>query len=161
MLYLLLLPLIAAFAVRYLPDRRKIPVFLGTLCAVFSGTVYLCFQPAEISLPGICGLGLSFHADGFRGLYGALCAFMWLVTGLMTPEYFRHDRQLPRYLFFNLLTLAATLGVFYADDLFTTLVCFEVMSLASYVWVVQEETPDAMRAGQTYLAVAVIGGLTT
>ena len=161
MLYLLLLPLMAAFVVRALPDRWRLPGFIGTLCTVFAGTLAICFHPVSLSLPGICGLGLSFRADGFRGLYAVLCAFMWLVTGLLTPEYFRHDRQLPRYLFFNLVTLAATLGVFYADDLFSTLVCFEVMSLASYVWVIQEEEPQAMRAGQTYLAVAVIGGLTT
>ena len=111
MLYLLLLPLMAAFVVRALPDRWRLPGFIGTLCTVFAGTLAICFHPVSLSLPGICGLGLSFHADGFRGLYAVLCAFMWLVTGLLTPEYFRHDRQLPRYLFFNLVTLAATLGV--------------------------------------------------
>ena len=34
------------------------------------------------------------------------------------------------------------------------------MSFTSYVWVVQNETPQAIRAAETYLAVAVIGGLT-
>ena len=33
------------------------------------------------------------------------------------------------------------------------------MSFTSYVWVVQEETEDAIRAAQTYLAVAVTGGM--
>ncbi|MBR2409890.1 MAG: sodium:proton antiporter [Lachnospiraceae bacterium] len=37
---------------------------------------------------------------------------------------------------------------------------FEVMSFTSYVWVAQEETEAALRASKTYLAVAVIGGLT-
>ena len=38
----------------------------------------------------------------------------------------------------------ATLGVFLAADLFTLFIFFEVMSLSSYVWVVQEETEDAL-----------------
>ena len=141
--------------------KRMLPAFPAFLAAVLAGSVWLCLRPAELSLPGICGMGLSFRTGGFRGMYGVLCAFMWTVTGMLTPEYFRHDQHTGRYLVFNLVTLGATLGVFYADDLFTTLVCFEVMSLASYIWVVQEETPEAMRAGQTYLAVAVIGGLVT
>lgn len=33
------------------------------------------------------------------------------------------------------------------------------MSLASYVWVAQDEREESLRAAATYLAVAVIGGL--
>ena len=33
------------------------------------------------------------------------------------------------------------------------------MSFTSYTWVVHDETPGAMRAGQTYLAVAIFGGM--
>ena len=51
------------------------------------------------------------------------------------------------------------MGVFLAADLFTLFVFFEMMSFTSYVWVAQNETEEALRAGQTYLAVAVIGGM--
>lgn len=34
-----------------------------------------------------------------------------------------------------------------------------MMSFTSYVWVVHDEKPESLRAGATYLAVAVIGGL--
>uniref|UniRef100_UPI003FF0425E proton-conducting transporter transmembrane domain-containing protein n=3 Tax=Eubacteriales TaxID=186802 RepID=UPI003FF0425E len=51
------------------------------------------------------------------------------------------------------------MGVFLAADLFTLFVFFEMMSFTSYVWVVQNETEEARQAGQTYLAVAVIGGM--
>ena len=33
------------------------------------------------------------------------------------------------------------------------------MSFASYVWVVQEQDKEAMSAGKTYLAIAVMGGM--
>ena len=42
----------------------------------------------------------------------------------------------------------------------TLFVFFEIMSFTSYVWVVQNETPEAIRASETYLFIAVIGGLT-
>ncbi|MGN0778919.1 MAG: complex I subunit 5 family protein, partial [Aristaeellaceae bacterium] len=111
--------------------------------------------------PGFCGLGLNLKADGFRSLYACVAAFMWLMTGLFSRQYFGHYHNRNRYYFFNLMTLGATLGVFLSDDLYTTFIFFEMMSLTSYVWVAHEETPGAMRAAGTYLAVAVIGGLTT
>ena len=115
----------------------------------------------SFELPGFCGLGLSFRADGFRSLYATVAAFMWALTGLFSPDYFTHYRNRNRYYFFNLMTLGATLGVFLSDDLYTAFIFFEVMSLASYAWVAHEETDGAMKAAGTYLAVAVIGGLTT
>ena len=60
-----------------------------------------------------------------------------------------------------MLTYLATMGVFLSDDLYTTFVFFELMSLASYVCVIHDEKPATMRAGGVYLAVAVIGGLVT
>ena len=53
------------------------------------------------------------------------------------------------------------MGIFLSADLFTTFLFFELMSLTSFVFVIQTEEPEALRAGETYLAVAVIGGLCT
>ena len=49
----------------------------------------------------------------------------------------------------------------FRSDLYTTFLFFELMSLSSYAWVVQEESPDALDAGKTYLTIAVLGGLVT
>lgn len=110
-------------------------------------------------VPGICGMGLHFCLDGFRMVYGLVAAFMWMMTLLFSGEYLSHEEHLGRYYFFQLVTLSATLGVFLSADLFTTFIFFEVMSFTSYVWVVQEETKGAIKAAETYLAVAVIGGM--
>ena len=53
----------------------------------------------------------------------------------------------------------ATVGVFVSADLITTFLFFEIMSFTSYVWVIQDERKESLRAGETYLAIAVIGGL--
>ena len=129
---------------------------LWLLVRALSGGDALAF-----SLEGFCGLGLHFRADGFRSLYVTVAAVMWCFTGLFSPEYFAHYRNRNRYTFFCLLTLGATLGVFLSDDLYTTFIFFEIMSFTSYTWVAHEETEGAMRAAETYLAVAVIGGMVT
>ncbi len=116
-------------------------------------------QASALDIPGICGMGLHFTADGFRVVYGAIAAFMWMMTALFSGEYFAHYRNRNRYYLFQLVTLGATEAIFFSADLYTTFVFFEVMSFASYVWVAQDERKESLRAAATYLAVAVIGGL--
>src|SRR5699024_4151857 len=108
---------------------------------------------------GFLGMGIRMRADGFRALYAMIASVMWLVTSLFSRDYLRHDHATGRYAFFTLMTLGATVGLFLSDSIYTAFLFFEVMSLASYPWVAHEETPEAMRAAQTYLYIAVIGGL--
>lgn len=111
------------------------------------------------SIPGVCGMGLTFQVDGFRSLYSVIAAFMWFISTLCLREYFGHYRNRNRYYFFLLLTLGATVGVLLSADLFTTFIFFETMSFTSYVWVAHDEKAETLRAAATYLGVAVIGGL--
>ena len=107
----------------------------------------------------LCGQGLFLKVDGFRLIYCCIALFMWSVSLLFSKEYFAHYSHKVRYYGFLLLTMFATFGVFLSADLFTMFIFFEVMSLSSYVWVAQEETEEALKAGVTYLAIAVIGGM--
>ena len=111
------------------------------------------------AIPYICANGLTFKLDGFRALYAAVAALMWMSTTVFSGEYLEHYRNRNRYYLFTLLTCGATVGVFLSNDFFTTFVFFEIMSFTSYVLVIHDEKPGAMRAGETYIAVAVIGGL--
>lgn len=115
----------------------------------------------SLSLPGVLGLGLSFQLDGLRLVLCCLAGFLWMMTTLFAPDYLAGKARNNRYYLFLLFTLGSTLGVFLSADLYTTLVCFEIMSLSSWVLVIQEETPGAIRAADSYLAFAVIGGLST
>ncbi len=103
--------------------------------------------------------GFHFTADFFRALYGVVCAFLFTGSAVFSPRYFGDERHLPRYGFFFLLTFGATMGVFYASDLLTCFCFFEVLSLASVLLVVQEQTARATSAAATYLAVSIFGGL--
>ncbi len=116
-------------------------------------------QVPELEIPHVCGMALSFTLDGFRMLYGCVAAFMWMMAAFLSREYLAGHRNRNRYYLFLLMTLGATMGVFLSADLYTTFIFFEIMSFTSYVWVAQEENRPSLRAAETYLAVAVIGGL--
>ena len=113
----------------------------------------------SLKLPNVCGLLLSFQMDGFRLLYSSIAIYMWFMSTIFSKQYLKHHQNRNRYYFFILFTLGMTVGVFLSNDFFTTYVFFELMSLSSYVWVVQEETKEAIKAGETYLFVAVISGM--
>lgn len=158
-------PIAAAFLSYLLGRKTKTGRDLFVWSAVgleFVLSLFLfAFREADVlvTVPGVCGFGLNFTVDGFRGIYSVIAALMWLVTGIFSPEYFAHYRNRNRYYLFLLITLGATEAVFLSADLYTTFVFFEIMSLCSYVWVAQDEKAGSLRAGATYLAVAVIGGM--
>ncbi len=132
----------------------------------FGLCVYLLIQvltagaPETLAeIPYVCGMGLHFTIDGFRAVYGMIAAFMWFMSTLFSREYFSHYHNRNRYYLFLLLTLGATEGVFLSADFYTTFIFFEMMSFTSYVWVAHDERKESLRAAETYLAVAIIGGL--
>ena len=144
-------------------DLRDAVAILSTALE-FAGMLILAVKAGAgssyaLTIPGVCGFGLSFTLDGFRTLYGCIASFMWMAAAAMSREYLKGHRNRNRFYLFLLWTLGATMGVFLSADLYTTFLFFEIMSFTSYVWVAQEETGPALRAAATYLAVAVIGGL--
>lgn len=168
LLLLVMLP-IAASPIAYALGRKRPAAAIWTMaaasaaCLVMSVMVLLDSLQGQItsfSWEGFCGLGLMLGAEGFQALYAVICSLMWLGTSLFSKQYFAaHGHNIGRYAFFTLFTLGASLGVLLSDSLYSTFLFFEMMSLASYPWVAHEETPDAMRAAQTYLYIAIIGGL--
>ncbi len=116
------------------------------------------FFAAEIYV-GVSGLGLHFIYTGFRGVFAVITAFAWFVTFLYAKEFMKNDTRVIRYDFFNLLTLGATMGIFYAADFFTLFFFFEMMSFTSFMWVAHRQTYASQYASGTYLGIAVAGGM--
>ena len=115
---------------------------------------------AFLQMGGFLVTGLSFEVNGFKAAYAVITALMWAGTTLFAPEYFREEREnLNRYWFFVIVTLGATEGVMLSGDLMTSFVFFEILSFTSFTWVIHEQTKEAVKAGYTYLFIAVFGGL--
>ena len=165
LLILFMLPAVMAVGIA-IPRRRELSaqwvgeLVIATALLVLGAMLALCRLPVGTVIVSPV-VGLSFTFGGFQRLYGLVVCFMWLICAMLSPQYFRGHHHLRRYYFFFLICLSFTLGVFLSADLYTTFLFFELMSLSSYAWVVQEESPDALDAGKTYLTIAVLGGLVT
>ncbi len=157
-MYCIFTPFVAAIISALLGKYEKLRnavVILATFISL-ALSVLIAQSPARI----VCFASLNFQIGGFNSTYAIIAAFMWFAAALLSPQYFKdHNHKLSRYYFFFLVTMGATLGVFLSADLMTTFIFFEIMSFTSYMWVIQDETKDAMDAGKTYLAIAVLGGM--
>ncbi len=166
--FLVFFPMIAAMISYALGRHNKgmrdafviLSCLVTCLAAGYAVVRVVAGEVVTLTIPGFCNMALNFELDGFRALYAFVGGVMWLCTSMLSKQYFAHHyHNRNRYYFFYLMTLGATLGVFLSSDLFTTFIFFEIMSFTSYTWVAHDETPGAMRAAETYLAVAVIGGM--
>lgn len=153
-------PLLAAI-IAYPLNKKSVKlcnavVILSTLAVLISAgiTAFLSASENTVSI-----LSMNFQKNGFQCVYAVITAFMWFCASLISPQYFKGHHNIGRYYFFFLLTLGATMGVFLSADLITTFIFFEIMSFASYMWVVHEQDKEAMSAGRTYLTIAVLGGM--
>ena len=163
LIFLVLFPILTSFLVfplRRLGRGHRNALVVLVPAVELVGALLLLFLPVpEAGVPLICGFGLHFTAGSFRTLLAILTAFLWAMTALTCRQYFAEAQKSSRFYLFYLITLGAMMGVFLASDLYTLFIFFEIMSFTSYVRVVQTETPQALKAGSTYLAVAVIGGM--
>lgn len=111
-------------------------------------------------LEGFGGFRIYLVVDGFRFIYAVVTSFMWMMTTIFSREYFSHGyKNRNRYYFFTIFTLGATMAVMTSADFVTLFIFFEVMTVASYVMVVHDQTEKAEHAAAAYLTVGVLGGL--
>lgn len=110
--------------------------------------------------PFFTHLGMGLETTSFSLLYGVLTSFMWLVAVIACKDYFSsHEKGMGLFYGSLFIVLGATLGVFFAQDLLTLFVFFEIMSFTSYLWVIHTREKSAIAAGNLYLAFGVVGGL--
>lgn len=164
LLFLVLFPMLGAAAAFFLKRAsKKISDYAAAFVGIieFAVMVIACIEEGSLSFSWqwFAGFGVSFEFDGFRRVYGLVIAFMWMMTLIFSLDYFSRYEDRSAYWFFNLVTLGATVGVFFSADLYTTFIFFEIMTFTSFMWVAFERSREAIRAANTYLAVAVIGGM--
>lgn len=169
-IYLLMVfvPIIIGFLPLAIRDVKKLNAVAVLVSVIeFAACVYLIANfssigNTEITVSWFAGMGINFKATGFGVLQAAATGLIWVGSSVFSNEYFNHDpKNLPRYYSFWMITFGATIGLFLSADLFTAFIFFEVMSFASYPLVAHNQDAEAVKAGNSYLSIAVIGGLAT
>ena len=105
------------------------------------------------------GLDLVLHADTLSVLFVALSTVLWLVTTVYAIGYLEQSPHRSRFFGFFSLCVSATVGLALAGNLFTFVVFYELLTLATYPLVAHRGTPEAMRGARIYLAYTLGGGM--
>jgi len=105
------------------------------------------------------GLELVLHADALSVLFVSLSTVLWLVTTVYAIGYLESTPHRSRFFGFFCLCVTATIGLALAGNLFTFVLFYEALTLATYPLVAHKGTPEAIRGARVYLAYTLSGGL--
>ena len=96
------------------------------------------------------GLELVLHADSLSVLFVSLSTVLWLVTTVYAIGYLEKSPHRSRFFGFFSLCVSATIGLALAGNLFTFVIFYELLTLATYPLVAHRGTPEALRGARIY-----------
>ena len=112
------------------------------------------FRPGLVLAPLVPGIPLKLVVEPLGLLFAMVAGFLWLVTSIYSIGYMRahHEKNQTRFYACFAVSIAATMGVAFADNLVTLFVFYEALTLSTYPLVTHAGTAEARRAGRVYLA---------
>ncbi|MEJ2554497.1 MAG: hydrogenase 4 subunit B, partial [Gammaproteobacteria bacterium] len=139
-------------------------LLLSALAAVTGGMEGILLSPDKAILPiGLPWLPMHVRLDALAGFFLLVIGLLLCAVALYSLGYLRqlaHRRNLTTLYVFLPLFVTGMQGVALADDAYTFMIFWELMSVASYFLVTFDHEQEANRkAGFLYLLMAHLGGL--
>lgn len=144
-------------------DRKRVHNFSDFVLAttlvlvVISNCVNFGKSCSILSLP--MGLELTFRIDWFAALFSTLFSLIWMLVGVYTRDYLRHEGKDRRFMSFYFIALGCLNAVAYAANPFTFYTAFEGMSLTSFALVLHSQTKESIAAAKKYIYYSIFGAL--
>ena len=104
---------------------------------------------AEV-LPGI---DITFEVEPLGMLFAALASGLWIVNSVYSIGYMRGNDEANQTRFYVLfaISLAATMGIAFAGNLFTLFLCYEILTLSTYPLVSHKGDGKTVRSARVYI----------
>ena len=158
-----LTPLIGALLIWLLHSRPNLRetatlvtsvVLFGLVASLFP-EVSAGERPAAVLAEPLPGVALAFEVEPLGMLFALVASLLWIVTSIFSIGYMRgnRERNQTRFYVYFALSLAATIGVAFAANLFTLFVFYEALTISTYPLVAHHGTEDARAGARTYLAI--------
>ena len=159
----LLVPVAGAFLIWLTGSRPNLREGVTLVTAVTLFVLVLTILPHVMAGQGgqvtlvemFPGLSLSFAIEPLGATFAVIASFLWIVTSLYSIGYMRGhgEANQTRFYIFFALALASTMGVAFAGNMLTLFTFYEALSVSTYPLVTHSGTPEARRAGRTYLGI--------
>ena len=159
------LPLFGAVLIilqdRY-PNIREAITLITAACLILTvltilPAVYAGGRPGFIAFQILPGIPISFEAEPLGMLFALVASGLWLVTSFYSIGYMRahHEHKQTRFYACFAVAISSTMGICFAGNMLTLFIFYEVLTLSTYPLVVHSETPEAVKAGRTYLGILI------
>ncbi len=159
----LALPLFAALAIWMVgnsPNQREtitLSAAVALLIVVMSILpLALAGLPVRLDLIApVPGLDIAFAVEPLGMIFACVASFLWIVNSVFSIGYMRGNKE-PRQTRFYVcfaIAIAATMGLAFAENLFTLFICYEALTLSTYPLVTHHKNDEARQAGRTYLGI--------
>ena len=166
-LFILLTSLLVSPVLFALPEhaaRLRTGINLGMATLKVALVAWLSLKVAQgvvydLRFEMLPGLEFKLQADPLALLFIALSALLWLITTVYSVGYLERGPHRARFFGFFSLCVAATVGIAMAGNLFTFLIFYELLTLATYPLVIHRGNAESLRAGRIYLIYTLAGGL--
>ena len=162
----ILIPLLAGvilYFVKKLTTAKALGIYSAVVAALALFAMLFAGNMGDLSLRIINmfdGLSVYFHIDGMSKLFGVLGAGLWCLTAIYSIAYFKGEQRLRRYFLFYQFALGVIMALCLAGNIITFYLCFEMMTLLTFPFVLQEQTKEAVFGAFKYLLFSVCGAMT-
>jgi len=101
------------------------------------------------------GPTISLHVEPLGMLFALIASGLWIVTTVYAIGYMRghHEKNQTRFYTFFAIAIASAMGVAFAGNMLTLFVFYEALTISTFPLVTHAGTPEARRAGRTYLGI--------
>jgi len=112
-------------------------------------------RPSFVILTPLPNLHLALEVEPLGMLFALVASFLWIVTSIYSIGYMRanHEHAQTRFYVCFAVAMSSTMGIAFSANLLTFFIFYEVLTLSTYPLVTHHGTPEAMKAGRTYLGI--------
>jgi len=112
-------------------------------------------RPAVSLAEVLPGVEIAFRVEPLGMLFAALASLLWIVNSIYSIGYMRGNREShqTRFYIFFAIALGATMGIAFADNLFTLFLFYELLTLSTYPLVAHKGDAKTVQSARTYLGI--------
>ena len=102
-------------------------------------------------------LKISFRADEMSWLFAAMTTLVWLMVGIYSFGYMKHDEYKKRYTIFYVMVYFVLLALDFSANLITMYLFYELMTLSSMPLILHDLKKESVAAAMKYLYYSIAG----
>lgn len=159
LLFPVLFPLFAGIAVGLQKQERRRNIWvLCVLVIECAFVLWLCQGEASLTVWQMTPqTAIAYHADGLAKFFACLICVIWLLAGIFSFEYMKHEQKPERFFLFYVMTLGALMSLCFSANAVTLYLSYEFMTILTLPLVLHTSTIEAVRAAMKYLGYSIFG----